>query len=120
MLSKNSSTVLRIGLACAFLANALVALTAPDEFKELVGGSFLVNIFPAISSSVFVTLILINDSILTLIFLFNIKKFMRGALIWASVWIVLVMLVIWEPLDGIEHLAFLGMSLALLWNLKRQ
>jgi hypothetical protein len=119
MLNKKSSTVLRIGLSFLFLANALVALTGPQEFKDLIGGSFLANLFPSISSSIFVTLILINDSLMFLILFFNFKKIMKGALIWASIYIVLVMLVIWEPIDGIEHLGFLSMSLALLWNLKQ-
>ena len=36
MLSKKSVTVLRIGLACVFLANALVAYFSPQEFKDLI------------------------------------------------------------------------------------
>ena len=116
-MSKKSLLVLRVGLACVFLANALTAWLSPDEFKGLIEGSFLTHLFPAISSSLFVTLILINDGLLSLIFLFNLK-IIKPALIWASIYLVLVMLVIWEPLDGLEHLGFLAMSVALYLELK--
>lgn len=118
-MSKNSTNILRIGLACVFLANALVAWFSPDEFQGLVEGSFLVKILPMVSSSAFVTLILINDGLLSLIFLFN-PKFIKYALLWASVWIVAVMLVVWDPLDGLEHLGFLAMSIALFLELRHQ
>jgi len=118
MLSKKSVTILRIGLACVFLANALIAYFSPQEFKELIEGSFLVNLFPMISSSLLVTLILINDSLLALIFLFNLK-FIKYALIWASIWLVTVILVIWEPIDALEHLGFLAMSIALFLELRQ-
>lgn len=112
MLSKKSVIILRVGLGLVFLSNALAAWFSPGEFKELVEGSFLIHLFPSINSSVFVTLILINDSLLALTFLFNLQ-FIKKALVWASIYLVIVMLVIWEPLAGLEHMGFLAMAIAL-------
>ncbi len=120
MSSKNSVTILRTGLALVFLANALVAWFSPQEFADLIGGSFIVNIFPAIPVSALVTLVLINDSLLALIFLFNFKKIMKYALAWASIWIILVILVIWQPMDALEHLGFLAISVVLFLELGKK
>jgi hypothetical protein len=117
MLSKNSVTVLRIGLGLVFLANALTAWLAPQEFRDLIEGSFLTTMLPAVSSSVFIMLILINDGLLSLIFLFNLK-FIKQALIWASIYLVLVILITWDPFGTLEHLGFLSMSIALFMEYK--
>src|SRR5689334_4193664 len=113
---KNPFTILRIGLGLVFLANAWTAWFAPDEFKDLIGNSFLLHLFPAISVSAFLMFVRISDSLLALIFLINFKPIMKYALIWASIWILGVMITIWDPIDGLEHLGLLSMSLALLIN----
>ena len=92
---KNPSTILRIGLGAVFLANALAAWFAPDEFRDLVSDSFLTSHISFISASTWVVIIGLNDSLLALILIFNLKSVMRRALIWASIWIILIMIVIW-------------------------
>lgn len=119
MSSKKSVIILRIGLACVFLVNALIAWFSPQEFTDIIESSFLTTLLPTISSSVFVTLILINDSLLALIFFFDLK-FIKYALIWASIYLIGIMLVIWKPLDSLEHLGFLAMSVALFLELRHK
>ena len=103
--------LIRIGLACAFLANSLSAFLSPSDFQDLVSGSFLVKILP-VSVAAFVTFIGINDLVVAL-FLFAGRRTSRVAT-WASIWVVGVILVIGVfSLDALEHLAFLSMALAL-------
>jgi len=109
--------LLRIGLGLIFLANALTAWFSPEEFKDLVSSSFLTQHLSFISSSAFLLIIGISDSLLALIFLFNIKAVIKYALIWAVIWLVGVMLVIWEPIGIIEHLGYFAIALGLFMTL---
>ena len=111
---KNPFFILRLGLACVFLANALTAIFMPQEFKDIVEASVLMKFFPSLSSSLVVTLIAINDSLVFLLLLLG--KQLKYVAIWASIWIIGVMVMIGEPLDILEHLGFLAMSAALWLN----
>ncbi len=103
--------LIRVGLACVFLANSLVAFLEPTEFQDLVSGSFLASILP-ISVATFVMCIAIND-FLVAILLFLGWRTSRVAL-WAAAWMVGVILVIGVfSLDALEHIGFLFMALAL-------
>lgn len=107
----NFSFLVRAGLVCAFLANSLTALLSPDEFRELVSGSFIGGILP-VSAAAFVVFIGINDLVVALL-LFLGWRTSRVA-IWAALWIIGVILVLGPiSLDALEHLAFLLMAVAL-------
>lgn len=102
--------LIRLGLACAFLANALTAFFLPAEFQELVSGSFLATILP-ISVATFVIFIGINDLLLAGLLFFGWHP--SYAATWAALWIIGVILVSGVfSLDALEHLAFLAMALA--------
>lgn len=104
--------LIRIGLGCAFLSQALVAFTEPSEFQELISASLLSGFLP-ISAAAFVTIIGINDLIVALL-LFTGWRTHRVA-VWAAFWIVGVIVVIGiVSIDALEHLAFYAMALALI------
>ncbi|MDE2399935.1 MAG: hypothetical protein KGL67_02935 [Patescibacteria group bacterium] len=120
MSSKNSIIILRLGLGLVFLSQALMSWFYPQEFKDLIGSSFMFSFFHAIPSSVFLLLIFINDSLLALIILFNYQKLIKAALLWASIYLVLVMLVIWQPIDILEHFGFLSLAVVLYLEYKNR
>lgn len=103
--------VIRIGLACVFLANSLTAFLMPDEFQELVSNSFLAGILP-VSAATFVTFIGYNDLVVAIL-LFIGWRTARVAT-YATAWLVGVIAVIGAvSLDALEHLGFLAMAIAL-------
>ena len=103
--------VVRIGLACVFLALSLTAFTAPDEATEIVSNSFWPQILP-LDVSTMVNLIGINDMIVAIL-LFIGWRTSRVA-IWATIWIIGVIFMIGVfSLDALEHLAFLSIAIAL-------
>ena len=105
------SFILRFGLACAFLANSLTAFLEPDEFNDLVSGSFLAKILP-VSVATFVTFIAFNDLIVAILLLVGWKS--SKVAIWASIWIIgVIILGGVMSLDAIEHLAFLSLAVAI-------
>jgi len=110
MTNKSALKIIRIGLALVFLANALTAFFAPQEFKDLIEASFLAHLLP-ISTSAFVLIIAINDSLLTLLILLN--KFQKYIMIWSMLWLLGVILLTKEVPAILEHLGFLSMALAL-------
>lgn len=116
---KNPFTILRFGLGLVFLANAWSAWFSSQEFRDLLDNSFLISHLPVIPVSAWLVLTGINDSLLTLILLFNLKIVMRFALIWAAIWLILVMIILWEPLAILEHAGFLAMAIALLLNFRQ-
>jgi hypothetical protein len=103
--------IVRIGLACVFLANSLTAFLAPSEFQDLVSQSFLAGLLP-ISAASFVVFIGFNDGLVALVLLTGWHTARVAA--YASLWFVGVILVIGAvSLDALEHLGFLAMSIAL-------
>ncbi len=109
---KNPFTILRLGLAMVFLANAIAAWSGSAEFRDILENSFVVHLFPAVSTSTMLYVIAVNDSLLTLIFLFNLK-IIKYALIWASLWLIGVMVATHDLGGTLEHLGFLSMAIAL-------
>ena len=103
--------VIRIGLACVFLANSLTAFLKPDEFHELVSGSFVAGLLP-VGVSTFVTFIGFNDlTVATLLFLGWRTSYVAT---YATAWLTGVCVVIGVfTLDTLEHLGFIAMSVAL-------
>ncbi len=112
-MNKNALTVLRIGLAAVFLANGLTAFFMPEEFSDLLSGSFVSLLIPLpIATMVF--LIGVHDTLMCILMLCNVaKKYVFG---WAIIWLIGVMIVIAEPLDILEHVGFLTMAIALWIN----
>ncbi len=105
------SFLLRFGLACAFLANSLTAFLSPDDFKEIISGSFLAKILP-VSLGAFVVFVGVNDLIVALLLL--IKWKVSKVAIWASIWIIGVIFVLGiGSIDAMEHVAFLCLALTL-------
>lgn len=103
--------LIRVGLGIIFIANALAAFLAPAEFVELIKNSFVANILP-ISPETFVRVIIpLNDSIVGLLLISGFAT--RRVAVWATVWLVGVMVVIRNPFDVLEHLGLLFMSVAL-------
>lgn len=113
MINKNPLTIIRIGLALVFMANALTAFFAPQEFKDLIQASFVSHLLP-FSTSDFLIIIGINDSLLTLLLLLN--KFQKYILVWAMLWLIGVMAVTGELFGILEHFGFFAMALALWVN----
>ncbi len=106
--------IIRIGLACVFLANSLTAFLAPGEFQELVSGSFLAAILPVLPMSVaaFVTIIGVNDLVVAFLFIIGWRTY--GVAAYATLWLIGVIAVIGAfSLDALEHLGFLAMAIAL-------
>ncbi len=106
-------TLIRIGLGLVFLANALTAFFAPSEFIELTEKSFLINILP-VSASAFVVGIGINDTLVAILLFLNLGK--RSVAMWATIWLVGVMIVRGTPLNILEESGFLFMAIALVSN----
>ncbi len=105
------SSILRFGLACAFLASSITAFIDPGEFNDLVSGSFLAKALP-VSVAAFVTFIGINDLIVALLLFIGWQS--RKVAIWAGIWIIGVIFILGvTSLDALEHLAFLAMALAI-------
>jgi uncharacterized membrane protein len=103
-------TVVRVGLACVFLANGLTAFFMPQEFADLLGGSFVSGLLPFPIATA-VLLIGVHDTLMALLILWG--KYQKYIFGWACVWLVGVMIVVAEPLDVLEHLGFFAMALAL-------
>ena len=103
--------VIRIGLACVFLANSLIAFLSPSEFQDLVSHSFVAGLLP-ISVSAFVTFIGFND--LTMAILLSVGWRTSRVATYAIAWLLGTILVIGVvSLDALEHLGFIAMALAL-------
>lgn len=106
-----SAALIRVGLACVFLANSITAFVAPAEFQELISNSFVGGLLP-ISAATFVLLIGINDLTVSIL-LFSGWKTSRVAT-YACAWLVGVIVVIGAiSLDALEHLGFLAMASSL-------
>lgn len=110
MINKTALTIIRIGLALVFLANAITAFFFPQEFTDIVESSFLPHLLP-LSISTFVLIIGFNDSLLTLLILVN--KFQKYIFLWAMLWLIVVMAVTKEIPGILEHLGFFSVALAL-------
>ncbi|QQG38262.1 MAG: hypothetical protein HYS26_01795 [Candidatus Kaiserbacteria bacterium] len=113
LLSVPPMTLIRIGLALVFLANSITAFVYPSEFIELIEASFVAGILGlvGVSPALFVVGIGFNDAIVAALLFLN-----RGrviASVWASLWLVAVLLVRGEPLEILEESGFLLMALAL-------
>lgn len=105
------SRIIRFGLACVFLANAVMAFASPGEFQNLVANSFLAGFLP-ISITSFVTLIGLNDLTVAILLLIGWRTSRVAA--YATVWITAVVFVIGAfTLDALEHLGFISMAYAL-------
>lgn len=100
-----------MGLISVFLADGLRAFLDPQSFIDLLNTSFVTQILP-ISTSVFLLLIGVNNLVMAVLMALNrYPKYVFG---WATVWMVLVLIVIAEPLSVLERLGFFAMSLTLL------
>lgn len=107
----NYHYIIRYGLGLIFIANALVAFFAPTEFVEIIENSFIANLLP-ISPEVFVGIIIgFNDAIVGLLLISGFAT--RRVAIWATIWLVGVMITIGSPFDILEHIGILFMSVAL-------
>lgn len=110
----NYNFLIRFGLGIIFIANALTAFFAPVEFIELIKNSFVVNFLP-INPETFVSVIVgFNDTIVGLLLISGIAA--RRVAIWATIWLVGVIIVIRNPLAVLEHSGLLFMSVALILN----
>ena len=103
--------LIRIGLACVFLANSLTAFFAPSEFQDLVSNSFVLNIVP-VSAATFVAFIGVNDLIVAILLFLGWRTSCVAK--YATAWMIGVIAVIGViSLDALEHLGFLSMTVAL-------
>lgn len=103
--------LIRIGLACVFLANSLTAFFDPGEFQDLVSGSFVAGLLP-ISVASFVTGIGFNDLAVAVLLFCGWRTSYVAT--YATAWLTGVIVVIGAlSLDALEHLGFLSMSIAL-------
>lgn len=107
---KNPLKIVRWGLSLVFLANGLTAFFAPQEFRDLLGVSFVSHWLP-LSISTFVIVIGVNDLLLAILISFN--KYQKYILIWAMLWLIGVMVVSQDILGILEHLGFFSMALSL-------
>ena len=112
-MNKNTLTILRVGLAAVFLANGLEAFFDPQDFADVLGGSFISQLVP-FQIAAAVLLIGFHDTLMSVLILGNVaKKYVLG---WACLWLIGVMIVIAEPLDILEHVGFLTMAVVLWMN----
>ncbi len=103
--------LVRIGLACVFLANSLTAFLAPAEFQDLISNSFVAGLLP-ISVPSFVTFIGYNDLTVAVLLFFGWRT--SYVAVYATAWIAGVIVVIGAfSLDALEHLGFIAMAIAL-------
>ncbi len=110
----NYNFLIRFGLGIIFIANALAAFFAPAEFIEVIENSFVANILP-ISPEVFVGIFIgFNDAIVGLLLISGFAT--RRVAIWATIWLVGVMITIGNPFDILEHIGLLFMSVALVFG----
>lgn len=108
----NYNFLIRFGLGIIFIANALAAFFAPAEFIGLINNSFVANFLP-IRLEIFVPIVIgLNDSVVGLLLLSGFAT--RRVAIWATIWLVGVMVVIGSPFDVLEHSGLLFMLLALI------
>ncbi|OYV27147.1 MAG: hypothetical protein B7W98_02385 [Parcubacteria group bacterium 20-58-5] len=112
----NYNFLIRFGLGVIFIANALTAFFAPAEFTEIIKNSFVANFLP-ISPEAFVGIVIgFNDAIVGLLLISGFAT--RRVAVWATMWLIGVMIVIGSPLDVLEHSGLLLMSVALVLNNK--
>ena len=110
----NYNFLIRFGLGIIFIANALAAFFASAEFIEVIENSFVANILP-ISPEVFVGIFIgFNDAIVGLLIISGFAT--RRVAIWATIWLVGVMITIGNPFDILEHIGLLFMSVALVFG----
>lgn len=109
-MDKRILIVMRVGLACVFLANGLTAFLEPQEFMDLLGGSFVPSLVP-LSVATLVLLVGIHDTLMSLLLV--VPKYQKYVFAWAMIWLIGVMIVVAEPLDILEHLGFFALALAL-------
>ncbi len=103
--------IIRIGLACVFLANSLTAFFSPSEFQDLVSNSFVAGLLP-ISVASFVTFVGFNDLTVALLLLIGWRT--SRVAVYATMWLTGVIATIGVfSLDALEHLGFIAMSLSL-------
>lgn len=101
--------LLRLGLGLIFLTNALTAWFYPSEFRDLLAASYLHTLIG--NTDWFTNVIATNDTLLFLMILSG--KWRRNVAIWASLWILGVMVVtgVVTP-DFVEHLGVLALIAA--------
>ena len=110
--------LIRVGLACVFLANSISAFLTPDEFHELISNSFVAGLLP-ISVAAFVVCIGISDFVVALLLVFGWRTSIVAR--YATVWLVGVIIVVGVfSLDALEHLGFLAMAIALAMHEQRK
>ncbi len=104
--------LIRFGLGIIFIANALVAFFVPAEFTKIIKNSFVANFLP-INPGTFIRIIIgLNDFIVGLLLISGFAT--RRVAVWATVWVVGVMIVIGNLLDVLEHSGLLFMSAVLI------
>jgi len=111
----NSIIILRVGLALVFLAHFYIAVFNPDEFVNVINGSFLPHTFIN-DPDLLVKLIAISDVAVAVLLLFGFGLKYISA--YASLWILGVIVVsgIEDPPDFFEHLGFLSIAVFLFLN----
>lgn len=110
---KNPLIIIRIGLALVFLSNSLSAFFTPNEFRDIIEASSVAHLVP-FSTATILLIIGTNDLVLSLLIFLN--KYQKYILIWAMLWLVIVMVVTGDILGILEHLGFFSMALALWVN----
>lgn len=103
--------LIRIGLACVFLANSLTAFLMPGEFQDLISNSFVAGLLP-MSVASFVTFIGFNDLAVAALLFLGWRTSRVAA--YAAAWLTGVVFIIGAfTLDALEHLGFIAMALTL-------
>lgn len=106
-----SPYIIRVGLACVFLANSLMAFFQPGEFQDLVSSSFVSGLLP-VSVPTFVTFIGFNDLTVAVLFLLGWQT--SRVAMYATLWIIGVIVTVGVfTLDALEHFGFIAMTLTL-------
>lgn len=110
------SYLLSIGLGLTFLASSLSAFLTPDEFQGIIEHSLVFNKILDVVPF-FMTLIGLNDLIVCVLLISG--QFIKIVAWWATIWLMIVILVFLSQasLDGffaaLEHAAPLGIALYL-------
>jgi len=108
----NYNFLIRLGIGIIFISHSLAAVFDPGEFVELLEGSFISSLLP-MSPETFVSFIVsLNDGIVGLLLISGFAS--RYVAMWATLWLVGVMIVIGFSFEMVEHLGLILITMALI------
>jgi hypothetical protein len=97
--------------------NGLSAFFAGEEIQGLIDGSIISHILP-VSAATLTLLVGFHDTLMFLLINFM-RKYQRYLFAWSMIWIVIVMSLVGEPFDILEHVGIFVIAFALWLEAKK-